>query len=383
MSKARISILDGFRALAVLAVLLYHYFSRWTPPRNEVSLYPYNGEYNYFGYGYLGVHFFFVISGFVIFFTLENTANFCLFWKKRMIRLLPSIMVASVITFTVMTLFDRHNIFSSGKEVKNFIPSLTFIAPDLLNNIFGKYRPNLEYISGVYWSLWPEIQFYFLASLIFYISKKRFLRNFLVTVALITAANYLIKNLMGSNRFHISLPESFLSGYSKWIPKGFPVIEYLPFFCLGVLFYQLFKNQRSSIKTSVYIKIFLCALTAYILYAGIRVNVRIIYMLIVLLFSTFIYFPGKLSLFENKALTNIGESSYFLYLIHDDIGVLIIYSFGSLFLPHGYILALLVIVLMAVLSKLYTDIIDKKMSRWLKARLITASRPGKDRIKTG
>lgn len=379
MSKARISILDGFRAIAVLSVLLYHFFSRWTPPRSQVSLYPYHGEYDYFGYGYLGVQFFFVISGFVIFFTLENTTNFSLFWKKRMIRLLPSIIVASIITFTVMNLFDKSNIFSAGKEIKNFIPSLTFFSPDLLNNIFSKYHPNLEYISGVYWSLWPEIQFYFLASTVFYICKKKFINNFIIIVAFITAVNYLIKNIQGSNQLHISLPESFLAGYSKWIPKGFPIIEYLPFFCLGVLFYHLFKNHRSNIKTPVHIKVFLCGLIMYMIYAGVQFNVRVAYILIMLLFFAFIYFPKQLSLFENKTLTNIGESSYFTYLIHDDIGVLIIYSFGNLFLPYGYILPLLMIVLMIVLSKLYTDTIDSKISRWLKTKLITNAQhsPGK------
>ena len=129
MIKKRIAILDGFRALAILSVLFYHFFSRWTPPINKTSLYPYSNGYNYFQYGYLGVNFFFIISGFVIFFTLENTVNFTSFWKKRSIRLLPPIITATLITFILFILFDHLNIFPSSHEVKNFIPSITFISP--------------------------------------------------------------------------------------------------------------------------------------------------------------------------------------------------------------------------------------------------------------
>jgi peptidoglycan/LPS O-acetylase OafA/YrhL len=77
--KIRISILDGFRAVAIISVMLYHYFSRWTPPNNKFSLYPYGNFYDYFVWGKLGVQFFFIISGFVIYFTLKKTENLASF----------------------------------------------------------------------------------------------------------------------------------------------------------------------------------------------------------------------------------------------------------------------------------------------------------------
>lgn len=71
--KNRIQILDGFRAISILSVLLFHFFSRWTPPLSSESFYPYGSKYfSWFQYGGVGVEFFFMISGFVIYFTLEN-----------------------------------------------------------------------------------------------------------------------------------------------------------------------------------------------------------------------------------------------------------------------------------------------------------------------
>jgi peptidoglycan/LPS O-acetylase OafA/YrhL len=368
MTKTRISILDGFRAIAIISVLLYHYFSRWTPPKNEISLYPYKSAYNYFGYGYLGVQFFFIISGFVIFFTLDNTSNFSSFWKKRLIRLVPSILIATIITFIVFRLFDITNLFPSSHELKNFLPSITFIHPGVLNNLFSNF--DFNYINGSYWSLWPEIQFYALSSFLYYISKDKFIRNFILVSGFLIAANYFIKNISGSNQLHLVLPPFFLLNYIKWVENGFDLIEHLPFFCLGVIFYLLFKNNNSNQKSSGYVKFFLSILILFIVYSGLENKVRMISLLMIILFFAFIYIPKVLAPFENKTITSIGESSYFLYLIHENIGILIIYSFGSYFLPFGFILPVLLIITWIVLSNLYTLKIDKKINNWLKVKIL-------------
>ena len=119
--QERLIVLDSFRAIAILTVLMFHYFTRWTFPKNDVSLYPYNDAYDFFEYGHLGVEFFFIISGFVIYFTLEKTTGYLLFWKKRFLRLSPPILVASVLTYTVLLLFDYSGVFKNSSQIKNFI----------------------------------------------------------------------------------------------------------------------------------------------------------------------------------------------------------------------------------------------------------------------
>ncbi|MFT4802873.1 MAG: peptidoglycan/LPS O-acetylase OafA/YrhL [Psychroserpens sp.] len=359
----RISILDGFRAIAIISVMLYHYFSRWIPPNNEFSLYPYNDLYDHFNLGKLGVQFFFIISGFVIYFTLEKTEYFTSFWQKRLIRLLPSMIVASFITLIFCILFDKNKIFPGSHSISNFIPSFSFVNPSIFNEIFGT---NLDYISGSYWSLWPEIQFYFFVSLIFYINKKRFLVNFVIISIGLIMINYLIQHVQGSNKLNIYIPEFILVSYDTWIFKGFNLISYLPFFSIGIAAYVLYENHETNIKTPFLLKIYIIFLFLFIIYSGIRIPVRITYALMIILFIMFIFFPKRLSLLENSKLTSVGESSYFLYLIHENIGVIIIYNLGQYFLPNSFVLPVILIITLSYLSILFTKKVDKPINNMLK-----------------
>ncbi len=361
--KTRISVLDGFRAIAIVSVMLYHYFSRWTPPNNETSLYPYDDLYNYFTWGDHGVKFFFIISGFVIYFTLEKTENLILFWKKRIIRLLPSIIIASFLTFFFFTFFDSGRVFPESHSVKNFIPSISFINPALINTVFDI---DVSYLNGSYWSLWPEIQFYFLVSCIYYLNRNRFIANFIIVSITLILLNYLVQNIQGSNKLNIEISDSLLNWYTIWITKGFDLITYLPFFSMGTLAYLLYKNNNEKNKTSLFLKLCATFIIIFILYTGANMPVRFVYFLMVVLFATFIYLPSKLSVLENPLITEIGESSYFLYLIHENIGVFIIYALGQFIFPDSFFTPLLLMIGLAYLSFLFTAKIDKPISRLLK-----------------
>jgi peptidoglycan/LPS O-acetylase OafA/YrhL len=64
-SQDRLLALDSLRAVAALAVLLYHYTEGY-----EQIVGPHTSPVPSFALGYLGVELFFVISGFVIAWTL-------------------------------------------------------------------------------------------------------------------------------------------------------------------------------------------------------------------------------------------------------------------------------------------------------------------------
>src|SRR5688500_2704787 len=81
--KQRIELLDTFRFLAIILVIGYHYFAS---KKDFANIYPYGLQYSpVFQYGYLGVQLFFMISGFVIFMTIEKCRTLKEFLLKRFI----------------------------------------------------------------------------------------------------------------------------------------------------------------------------------------------------------------------------------------------------------------------------------------------------------
>src|SRR6202043_1137862 len=92
--------------LAAVAVLLFHYLSRYDemyPPRDDVP----------FGFviGGDGVQLFFVISGFVIFMTLSRCKTAFDFLISRFSRLYPAYWAAALLTYTIGSLWplpDQH-----------------------------------------------------------------------------------------------------------------------------------------------------------------------------------------------------------------------------------------------------------------------------------
>jgi peptidoglycan/LPS O-acetylase OafA/YrhL len=85
MSGNRIIELDSLRGIAALAVVFYHYTSRFDAKFESTII----TDRISFPYGHYGVELFFIISGFVIFMTVKNDMKPQMFLKKRAVRLFP------------------------------------------------------------------------------------------------------------------------------------------------------------------------------------------------------------------------------------------------------------------------------------------------------
>ena len=154
--------IQGLRAIAVLAVVLYHAQFSWIPG------------------GFVGVDVFFVISGFLITQMIlkelshSNTINFPAFYARRLRRLLPTAVVVVITTIGV----GRH-----------LISPLRFrsLGLDGISSIFygANYRfyfSQIDYLNlGSkpslllhFWSLAVEEQFYFVWPLLIFVGYKLF-----------------------------------------------------------------------------------------------------------------------------------------------------------------------------------------------------------------
>jgi peptidoglycan/LPS O-acetylase OafA/YrhL len=174
--------IDGLRAFAVIAVLLYH-----------------SGIPGFEG-GFIGVDIFFVISGFLISNTLlkniDNTEFFLKdFYIRRIRRIIPPLFVIKIFVITVgVCIYDSKTFEALGKSV---ISSSIF-----LSNVYF-WRTTGYFESEVYknplihtWSLSLEEQFYLLFPL-FLILINKYFKTKLVTIIILLITSSFIINLFG------------------------------------------------------------------------------------------------------------------------------------------------------------------------------------------
>lgn len=142
----RLTELDWMRAAAALAVVAFHYFYKgpsegWmrTPPVPVLA--------DFAQYGYLGVHLFFMISGYVILMTAQN-ADLRSFLASRVARLVPALWVCVLLTAGIEWLVPEAPFRPEGWG--QVLANLT-----LFPQAFGQAA-----IDGAYWSLAVELTFY-------------------------------------------------------------------------------------------------------------------------------------------------------------------------------------------------------------------------------
>ena len=138
MSKERLEILDLAHFLAALAVVFFHYAGRSSFSGSEII-------YDICKFGFLGVPFFFIISGFVISLSAENSSP-VKFGISRFVRLFPTLWVCSTLTFLMLLVTEY-----PGKDIN----AIMYIA-----NLFMINQPlNIQYVDNVYWTLFEAVSY--------------------------------------------------------------------------------------------------------------------------------------------------------------------------------------------------------------------------------
>jgi peptidoglycan/LPS O-acetylase OafA/YrhL len=299
-NNQRVKTLDSFRFIAVFLVIFIHFgysYPEFYPFKNQLKS-------NFiFSYGYLGVHLFFMISGFVIFMTLEKCASFADFILKRIVRLFPTLLFCCLLTYFFFLIFDsdKHFLRFHNSSV-DFLPSLTFTDLWVWNRVFHK---QVEYIDGVYWTLSYEMKFYLLIAIVYFTNKKHFFRNWMILVSVILIIYEIILKYFHSAEI---LQKLVLLVF-------FP--NYIVLFTAGMFFFLVFSRRTPGL---IYI-IALVLLLLSELYILNNLTASIYIGVFILMFVIFIYRGQWLKFLSNPVIVKIGIISYPLYLIHAHIGV--------------------------------------------------------------
>ncbi len=144
--------LDGMRALAVVAVILYHTNNGWLPG------------------GFIGVEVFFVISGYLITLLLigehEKTGRIALkeFWMRRARRLLPALFLMMALLMVYSAIFERDTL---GKLRGDVIAGVAYVTNWYQIWTGAGYTALLDFAPLRHlWSLAVEEQFYLIWPLV-------------------------------------------------------------------------------------------------------------------------------------------------------------------------------------------------------------------------
>ena len=141
--------IDGLRAVAVLAVIVYHLNEHWLPG------------------GLCGVDIFFVISGFVVSASLAEfrkstaPAFFAYFYARRMLRILPALVVCLLVTHVFAMWFIPYAWLSDANQQTGLYAFFGLSNYILADTHFSYFAPRTEFNPYTHtWSLGVEEQFY-------------------------------------------------------------------------------------------------------------------------------------------------------------------------------------------------------------------------------
>ena len=365
MAHERIRLLDSFRSLAILSVMFYHFTFRWDQVLPSGNFYGNLGEY-----GWVGVQFFFVISGFVISYTLENTPSPGRFFANRFIRLFPPLLLCSLITFSVIRIFDNVPLFPLAHQPADLLPSLTLIGPPVFNHFTGSGHV-FSWVDESYWSLWVEIQFYVIAAVVYYAAKANFIRNLLWTAILfssITLVRPALLHLPWGIRGHPGLVP-FVNQMGELL-NMFNILYYINWFAMGAFFHYLYKGYRPLTRKDIDIS-FLIMIGFFLADHTLSRNRQtpwILYPIIAAFFGLLIYKPRWLTFLNLPALQRLGVISYTVYLIHENCGVLLMSKVGP-YVNWNPLLAPVTMCLAILFAELSWRTYEKWAHRWLKRKV--------------
>ena len=278
----RILSIETIRGLAALSVCLFHFANSNLHFTGNTVWYR-----EFASFGWLGVEAFFVVSGFVISYSLIGNnfeiKEFPRFFLRRCLRIEPPYIVSIALVLLL-------NYFASLSHLFKGVPFKIDFVQILLHFAYLTEHFNFHWLQTVYWTLEAEFQFYIIIGLLIPFAIRNKLNVYILTFLLLISALFIQLNVFRFMPFFVmGISTSF---YMKKIIKFY---EWLMFLILSVIFIFLTKQLAVCAFVGISVSLIICF-----------TNIR----------STFTDFLGKIS--------------FSLYLVHIPIGSKIL-NFGSRF----------------------------------------------------
>ncbi|MCX4751613.1 acyltransferase [Kitasatospora sp. NBC_01287] len=301
---SRLPSLTGLRFGAAFLVFLCHSFVLgYFDPRTEARLAP-----TAFAIGWLGVEFFFILSGFVLTWSAREEHGVRRFWRRRLAKIYPN----HVVTWCAAILLALW----AGQSVNlgNLLPSLFLV---------HTWYPRLNTIvtiNVVTWSLSCELLFYLAFPLLHALIRRIPPARLWWTLAALAAVILVLPAvaraaLPGTPR----LPGQDMSLTQNWFLVSFPLIRALDF-TLGIVMARIVREGRwirlnPLVPVALLVAGFAVQLANYPGLYSLSAPVAVPLALLVPAVAA-VDLRGGRSVFRSRALVWLGTISYASYLTH-------------------------------------------------------------------
>ncbi|HKY15747.1 MAG TPA: acyltransferase [Microthrixaceae bacterium] len=334
-SGRRLRALDALRGIAAMAVVVFHYSIGFDGP----DYFPgYEKALFAFGGGRYGVSLFFMISGFVILWSLERVRHVGEFAYSRFSRLFPpywgSMLIVSAYILFAEQVLDAGIDDKLGFTWQQWLANLTMVP-----TWFG--QPELD---GAYWTLSVEMTFYLVVGVLYMLG--------------LTKPNRIVWTLLGAWVLDVGLGSLAVLASGESLST---IDDFMYLFIAGMALFTLFQRpqQHRWIKLFLVFSVPLVDLSRSV-DTAVVVGAAIVVTMYLAVF-------GHLRVLESKPLLWLGSISYSIYLVHAYPGYITI----KLLLDAGWNRNLAILVAIAqtmVLAIGLNKLVEKPVTRWLRAR---------------
>lgn len=346
--RERLPALDLLRFVAALMVVLFHYTFRGAADHLFTSAtYPEIDAIT--RYGSYGVNLFFVISGFVILLTVDAGGGHPgHFIASRVSRLFPAFWVAATVTFVIVLLVGAS--FAVG--IDDYVRNLTMM-PSWIR---------APYVDGAYWTLEIELTFYVLIVAFLLFLQRRIRIEWLLAAWLLIVLPF-APNDLGPGRLRLGL-----------------MVEAAPYFIAGSSFYLVWRSGWTPLRAFLIAGAWAVAAilavhnsvtdsatfaTSFAPLATVAVaSIGFVVFLALVLRPSWFRFGGRPAVL-------LGALTYPLYLVHQNIGYVVINGIDP---TWGRWLAFLAafgvaLLLAYAIHRLVERRYNSRLRRWLEPRL--------------